>query len=295
MRKLIFAMLLMLLTGATAGAGTIVDDESANDLIETAGIQIPREAGSSAYVGDFSLIPGDADFVGLGSLVAGDVITAATTPLEGSGFSNPDTLLGVFDAAGNRLAFNDDAGSIGRGSALAFEVLSAGDYFVAVTGYGNPTFEGPHPESGSYALTISIVPVSAPNTPPDCSAAAATPEELWPPDHKMADISIAGVTDPDGDPVALSITSIFQDEPLASSRGTDSCGDGAGVGTGMASVRAASDGAGDGRVYSIGFTAMDDGGEECSGTVAVCVPHDRGGNNTCVNQGPLFDSTDCDG
>ena len=63
----------------------------------------------------------------------------------------------------------------------------------------------------------------------------------------------------------------------------------------MASVRAASDGAGDGRVYSIGFTAMDDGGEECSGTVAVCVPHDRGGSDTCVDQGPLFDSTDCDG
>ena len=89
MRKLILAMLLMLLTGATAGAGTIVDDESANDLIETAGIQIPHEADSSAYVGDFSLIPAqDTDFVGLGSLVAGDVITAATTPLEGSGFSD---------------------------------------------------------------------------------------------------------------------------------------------------------------------------------------------------------------
>jgi hypothetical protein len=48
-------------------------------------------------------------------------------------------------------------------------------------------------------------------------------------------------------------------------------------------------------MYSIGFTAMDDGGEECSGAVAVCVPHDRGGSDTCVDQGPLFDSTDCDG
>ncbi|MBW1843187.1 MAG: hypothetical protein JRJ05_02515 [Deltaproteobacteria bacterium] len=294
MRKLIFVMLLMLLTSATAGAGTIVDDESANDLIETAEIQIPCEANSSAYVGDFSLMPEDVDFVGLGPLVAGDVITAATTPLEGSGFSAPDTLLGVFDAAGNRLAFNDDAGGLTPGSALAFEVLAAGDYFVATTGYGDPAFEGFHNKSGSYALTISLVPVSAPNTPPDCSTAVATPEELWPLDHKMADVSIAGITDPDGDPVALTITSIFQDEPLVNSHGTESCGDGAGVGTEMASVRAASNGAGDGRVYSIGFTAMDDGGEECSGTVAVCVPHDRGGNDTCVDQGPLFDSTDCD-
>ncbi len=294
MRKPIFAMLLMMLTSAPAGAGAIVDDESANDSIETAGIQIPREAGPSAYAGDFMLVPGDVDFVGLGSLAAGDVITAATTPLEGSGFFTPDTILGVFDAAGFRVAYNDDAGGLSPGSALAFEVVSDGDYFVAVSGYGDPTFEGIHSKSGRYALTISLIPVSAPNAPPDCSAAAATPEELWPPDRRMADISIVGVTDPDGDPVALTITSISQDEPLTNSRTANSCADGAGVGTGMASVRAASDGAGDGRVYSIGFTAIDDRGGACSGTATVCVPHDQGGNDACVDQGPLFDSTDCD-
>lgn len=294
MRKPIFAMFLMMLMSAPAGAGSIVDDESANDLIETAGIQIPRDADPSAYVGNFMLIAGDVDFVGLESLAAGDVITAVTTPLEGDGFANPDTLLAVFDTAGFLVAYNDDAGGLSPGSALAFEVVSDGEYFVAVSGYGDPTFEGIHNKSGRYALTISLIPVSAPNTPPDCSAAAATPEALWPPDRKMADVSIVGVTDPDGDPVALTITSIFQDEPLANSRAAGTCGDAAGVGSEMASVRAESNGTGDGRVYSIGFTAMDAGGEACSGTATVCVPHDQGGNDTCVDQGPLFDSTDCD-
>jgi len=293
MRKPIFAMLLMMLTVAPAGAGTLVDDESANDLIETAGIQISREAEPNAHAGDFTLIAGDVDFVGIGPLAAGDVITAATTPLEGSGFSNPDTILGVFDTAGFLVAYNDDAGGLSPGSALAFEVLSDGNYFVAVSGYGDPTFEGIHNKFGRYALTISLVPVSAPNAPPDCSAAAAMPEELWPPDRKMADVAIVGVTDPDGDPVALTITSIFQDEPLANSHADDTCGDGAGVGTGMASVRAQSDGTGDGRVYSIGFTATDADGGACSGTATVCVPRDQSGNGTCVDQGPLFDSTDC--
>jgi len=295
MCKRIFAMLLMLSIGAPAGAGTIADDESANDLIETAGIQIPRASEPDAHAGDFTLVAGDVDFVGIGPLVAGDVITAATTPLEGSGFSAPDTILAVFDDAGSLVAYNDDAGALSPGSALAFEVVSDGDYFVAVSGYGDPTFEGFHSKSGRYALTISLIPVSAPNAAPDCSAAAATPEELWPPDRKLADISIVGVTDPDGDAVALTITSIFQDEPLANTRADDSCGDAAGVGTGMASVRAASSGAGDGRVYSIGFTAMDAGGQACSGTATVCVPHDQGGNDSCVDQGPLFDSTACEG
>jgi hypothetical protein len=294
MRNLVFAMLLTSLTAAPAVAGAITDDENANDSIATAGIQIAREADSSAHVGIFALIPGDVDFVGLGSLVAGDVITAAITPLEGSGFVIPDTLLGVFDASGNTLSFNDDAGGLGRGSALAFEVASAGDYFVAATGYGDPSFEGLHSKSGSYALTISIISASAPNTPPDCSGASATPEALWPPDRKMIDVSIVGVSDPDGDSVALTITSISQDETPSTVRGHESCGDGAGVGSGMASVRAAFDGAGDGRVYSIGFSAMDDAGGECSGAVTVCVPHDQGGSEACIDQGPLFDSTGCE-
>ena len=173
-------------------------------------------------------------------------------------------------------------------------MVSDGEYFVAVSGYGDPTFEGIHNKSGRYALTISLVPVPAPNTPPACSAATATPEALWPPDRKMADVSIVGVTDPDVDPMTLTISSIFQDEPPAGLRGTDSCSDGAGVGSGTASVRASSDGAGDGRVYSIGFTAMDGSGGQCSGAVAVCVPHDRGEGETCIDQGPLFDSTDCE-
>ncbi len=52
----------------------------------------------------------------------------------------------------------------------------------------------------------------------------------------MADVSVVGVTDSDGGPLALTITSIFQDEPLNSVAGTEPCGDGAGLGTGVAIV-----------------------------------------------------------
>ena len=294
MRKLLIAMLLMLLIGAPAEAMPIVDDENANDSIGTAGIQISRGAEPSAYVGSFSLTRNDADFVGLGALVAGDVITAVTTPLEDDVFETPDTILGVFNAAGVRLAFNDDAGA-GFGSAIRFRVPSAGDYFLAVSGLGDALFQGLHDEDGSYVFTVSLDLIPIPNTPPDCSAAIAEPEELWPPDRTMVDVSVVGVTDLDGDPVTLTITSIFQDEPLASVPGTDICGDGAGLGTGVASVRAESSGTGDGRVYSIGFTAQDGHGAECAGTVTVCVPRGHHGSDACVDQGPLFNSTDCGG
>ena len=104
MRKLLFAMLLMLLISAPAGALLIVDDENANDEIGTAGIQISRGgADPGVYVGTFSLTRNDVDFIGLGPLVAGDVITAVTTPLEDGFFEVPDTILGVFNDEG--LAF----------------------------------------------------------------------------------------------------------------------------------------------------------------------------------------------
>jgi len=293
MHKLICATLLMLLTSASAHATPLAEDESANDAIATAGIQIPGGANPSAHVGVFSLAAGEADFVGLGPLGAGDVITAATTPLEGSGFSSPDTILAIFDAAGTRLAFDDDAPGIGVGSALAFDVPVAGDYFVAVSGFGDPTFEGFHSKTGSYALTISLVPVPVSNTPPDCSAAVAIPETLWPPDRRLTDVSIDGVSDADGDAVSLTISSIFQDEPISTLDRNDTCRDGVGVGTDLASVRAESNQPGDGRVYTIDFSAVDEHGGVCSGTVTVCAPNRRGRYAGCIDEGPLFDSTDC--
>ncbi len=129
------------------------------------------------------------------------------------------------------------------------------------------------------------------NLPPDCSAAAASPAVLWPPNHRFVDVSVTGVTDPDGDPVTITVTGITQDEPA------DACPDATGVGTPVAGIRSERDGSGDGRVYHIGFVADDGRGGQCSGTVFVCVQHDQGHGTICGDQGPLVDSTrpDCVG
>jgi hypothetical protein len=149
----------------------------------------------------------------------------------------------------------------------------------------------------AYTLYDRLWNVEKVNQPPDCSAAVANPSNVWPPNHNFVPISILGVTDPDGDPVTITIDSIYQDEPVKED-GTGSgktSPDGTGVGTGIAQVRAERAGnpkvPGDGRVYHIGFTATDPSGAACSGEVTVCVPHDQGQSNTCIDQGPIFDST----
>jgi subtilisin-like proprotein convertase family protein len=132
------------------------------------------------------------------------------------------------------------------------------------------------------------------NEPPDCSMAYASVGELWPPNHKLDTVTIEGVVDPDGDPVTITITGISQDEETDGLGDGNTCPDAFGVGTDTAELRAERSGLGDGRVYHIAFTADDGQGGTCSGTVTVCVPHDQAGDD-CVDQGPLYDSTDCGG
>ncbi len=127
------------------------------------------------------------------------------------------------------------------------------------------------------------------NQPPDCTTAVASKTSLWPPNHKFVSIQVLGVTDPDGDPVEITIDSIFQDEAVNAPGSGNTAPDGKGVGTDEAQVRAERAGGGNGRVYHIGFTADDGQGGVCSGEVLVSVPHNK--KSTAVDDGALFDST----
>ena len=138
-----------------------------------------------------------------------------------------------------------------------------------------------------YDLTILA------NQDPDCEDAEPSVAMIWPPNHRFWDIEVLGVTDPDGDPVTITIDSIWQDE-LVDERGDGTFApDGDGVGTSTAQVRAERSGRGDGRFYHITFTADDGKGGTCGGpdhVIKVIVAHDRR-RRPPVDGGPLFDST----
>jgi Ca-activated chloride channel family protein len=127
------------------------------------------------------------------------------------------------------------------------------------------------------------------NSPPDCSTAAPSLSVIWPPNHKFVSISVVGVTDPEGDPFTITVDSIWQDEPVDTLGDGSFTPDGMGVGTDTAEVRAERMGGGNGRVYHISFTVMDEKGATCSGEVLVGVPHDV--QDTPIDDGALFDST----
>lgn len=141
-------------------------------------------------------------------------------------------------------------------------------------------------EGPIWSFTTGVV-----NQDPNCSDAVPSVTEIWPPHHKWVDIEILGVTDPDGDPVSITVTGITQDEPVAGQGSGNTVPDGDGIGTSVARVRIERSGLGNGRIYEISFEADDGMGGTCSGTVSVCVPHDRGQGAECIDDGQLYDST----
>ena len=180
------------------------------------------------------------------------------------------------------------------GSHGLIEILGIGTFYIA--GWDR------YPPWGNVDVNGDTVPDDAMvwgyflfDQPPDCSAAAPSVTEIWPPNHKMLGVNILGVTDPEADPVSIVVTGITQDEPVDGLGDADTSPDGAGVGTDTAQVRAERDGTpnvrGDGRVYHIHFEASDGEGGVCSGLVNVGVPHDRRPGDAIVDGGELYDST----
>jgi CSLREA domain-containing protein len=175
-----------------------------------------------------------------------------------------------------------DGDADASGSAAYGETASATATFAAEGDYDLTfTVTDADGDSGQDTVRITVL-----DHAPDCSGAAASPALLWPPNNKFVRVAIGGVTDADGDPVALAITRIRQDEPVGKG---NSAPDGKGVGTATAELRAEKLGNGDGRVYHVYFTAGDGHGGACTGEVRVSVPHDQA--RPAVDGGPLYDST----
>ncbi|HEY9421843.1 MAG TPA: FG-GAP repeat protein [Thermoanaerobaculia bacterium] len=129
------------------------------------------------------------------------------------------------------------------------------------------------------------------NLPPDCSGASPSVTGVWPPNHKLVEVSVQGVTDPDDDPITITVDRIRQDEATNGLGDGNFCPDGTGIGTETAYLRAERSGLGNGRVYTVSFTGSDGRGGTCSGSVTVCVPLFN--NGSCVDDGATVDSTTC--
>jgi hypothetical protein len=204
----------------------------------------------------------------------------------------------VFYGAAVNYSYNDlwqnalgatDGNPVDGGDNISADPLYNPDYTL---GAGSPCI-GAASDGNDMGRLFDECGCAPPNMPPDCSNAAPSIDTIWPPNHKFVAVNVLGVTDPDGDPVSITIDSIYQDEPVDTLGDGSFTPDGQGVGTDTAEVRAERAGTkkvpGNGRVYHIRFTANDGNGGSCTGEVLVGVPHDV--KDIPVDDGALYDST----
>jgi hypothetical protein len=131
---------------------------------------------------------------------------------------------------------------------------------------------------------------SAPNNrPPDCSGVAANPGVLLNPRGDFRLVTLGGATDPDNDPVTLTITGVTQDEPLTGPGDRTSPDAAPGNAPDEVRLRAERSSRGDGRVYRVAFDVSDGLGGTCSGVAKVGVPL-RKGTTAIDSAPPSYDS-----
>ena len=175
--------------------------------------------------------------------------------------------------------------------ALSYSWTQIAGPSVALTGgtTANPTFTAPSVGAGGTTLTFRLVVsdgqvnsvvdtvnihVLDTNDPPVCTLAQPSVVSLWPPNHIMVPVTIMGVTDPNNQAITFTFTAVTQDEPVKGLGDGDTSPDAA-VSGNQILLRAERSGTGNGRVYAVHFTATDDQGASCSGTVKVSVPHSK--------------------
>jgi len=187
------------------------------------------------------------------------------------------------------------------GISCPYSALASGEV-MACTATANPTgtvtniatATGTDPIGGTVTASSNPVTVVV-NHPPDVTPAYPSLACLWPPNHTFSDVTIRGITDPDGDPIVIAVTGVTSDEPTGSVTGAGGnkthIPDAKINGGTVSLLRAERSGNSNGRVYAISFTASDGHGGVSRGTVNVNVPHSTSNRCLCIDDGQKYDAT----
>jgi len=144
--------------------------------------------------------------------------------------------------------------------------LAPGDYEVCARATGS---DG---GGSGFVIDCNVFHV---NAPPVCTDLVASPNELWPPNHKLRLVTVTGASDPEGDDIVTAVTGVTQDEPVNGLGDGDTSPDAElGPALNQVRLRAERSGTSDGRVYRLSVTVTDEFGLTCDATLRVAVPHD---------------------
>jgi hypothetical protein len=193
----------------------------------------------------------------------------ADVVLDASGSTDPEPNLALAGwRRGSRFA-PDPADQVGPDD--------FGTIFTVPQGFGTEIYHLRVIDALMQASEDSLEATVEDTTPPVISDVTATPDSLWPPNHKLRTVSVAitatDTSDPDPDCKVVSVTS---NEPVNGRGDGNTSPDWMITGYFSIELRSERSGNGSGRVYTIGVECRDDFENTSSSSVTVAVAHDQG-------------------
>jgi dipeptidyl aminopeptidase/acylaminoacyl peptidase len=268
-------------------------NKDGSNMIQLTNIQPPAEAGNPKYSPDDSKIiftygykgkpnpSGDADLVIMDSNGDNMVFLTNRPGFQGNGDiafvppvnEAPEAICQdiTIQAESNCQAYiipqDIDNGSYDpdEGDEITLTCDNSGPFAPGVNNV-TLTVTDSHGESDTCIAVVTVLDANA----PVFISASASPDVLWPPNHKMVPVTInAAVTDNCSGDVNVKITSVSCNEPTDGS-------DWEITGDLTLNLRAERFGNGTGRIYTVVLTAMDANGNQSTKEVFITVPHDQG-------------------
>jgi hypothetical protein len=133
------------------------------------------------------------------------------------------------------------------------------------------TITDKHGASDTCQATVTVV-----DPPPTIDHLSASPDVLWPPNHKMVEITLtATISDNCNNITSCKITSVSSNEPVNGPGDGNTAPDWEITGDLTVKLRAERSGKGDGRIYTITVTCTDANGNSAAETVDVTVPNSK--------------------
>jgi hypothetical protein len=200
---------------------------------------------------------------------AGDdqTVECPTVTLDGSGSSDPDSTPGTNDDIVKFEWFVDEI-KIADGEMVEVE-LPVGTTVVTLT----VTDRAGATDSDDTTVMLQ-------DTTPPMVTLRMSPNELWPPNHKLHDIeAVLDIRDCDPSPT-IELLEVSSNEPDNGTGDGNTTGDIQGAGLGSSDthfrLRAERSGGGSGRTYTVRYRVTDSEGLSSTATATVTVPHDQG-------------------
>src|SRR5262249_33551742 len=156
------------------------------------------------------------------------------------------------------------------GDPLTFAQSPAGPYALGTTSPVLLTVTDPKGAFGQATGTVTVVD----QTGPSISGLSPSPASLWPPNHKMVDVTVNfGASDNCG--ASSCVLTVSSNEPANGRGDGNTSPDWLVIDAHHVQLRAERSGNGNGRIYALKLTCIDGAGNATVRTANVMVPHNQ--------------------